>query len=250
MSKPREPEALSEVRVAVAAALRDRRGGMHALARISRACVELLPVDGASVSVVSGTQHRETLYASDQVATRIEALQFSLGEGPCFEAFTTRSPVLIPDLAASSAAAWPVFAEEIASEQVGAIFAFPLQHGAIGIGAMDMYRRAPGWLSVAELTTALQVVDLATVALLGLREGEPDGDNDPDGVVDDEWLAALPRDRAQVHQATGMLIAEYGIPAERALARLRGYAFATGRLVDQVARDIVTRSLAPSGIGT
>jgi hypothetical protein len=53
------------------------------------------------------------------------------------------------------------------------------------------------------------------------------------------------RGREQVHQATGMLIAALRIPAAQALVRLRGYAFATGRLVDDVARDIVARRLSP-----
>ncbi|WP_424187087.1 ANTAR domain-containing protein [Actinokineospora sp. G85] len=81
-------------------------------------------------------------------------------------------------------------------------------------------------------------MDIATLVLLGLRVGEIEG----------AW-SDLPLSHAQVHQAAGMLIAEFAIPAEQALARLRGYAFAVGRLVDDVADDLVCRRLAPAALG-
>lgn len=219
------------------AALRDNDSKLDALARVIRACVDVLPVDGASVSVMSGPRERETLYASDEIAAKIEDVQFSLGEGPCFEAFATRRPVLVPDLHQASVVAWPMFAAAVASMPIGAIFAFPLQAGAIGIGAVDLYRRRPAWLSHDELAVALEVVDLVATVLLGLRLGDP---TDPEGL-----RGVLSPGREQVHQATGMLIAAFSISAEEALARLRGYSFVTDRPLDAVAKDLVTRRLSP-----
>lgn len=216
---------------------------MIPLGRLCRACAELLPVDGASVSLMTraGTGHRETLYASDEVVDHIETLQFSLGEGPCFEAFTTGRPVLVADLATDAATAWPVFAAQMTDQPVGAIFAFPLVRGAVRVGAIDLYRRTPGWLTPPDLAIALQIADIAATALAGPPLHDPD--------VDETSLMAVPNDRERVHQATGILIAEHAIPADQALARLRGYAFATGRLVDQIAADLVTRRLHPRDIG-
>lgn len=241
MSEPDDAtDSVSALQTAVITALNDRADTLDPLKRICRACTQLLPVDGASVSLMTGAQHRETLYASDPVIERIEALQFTLGEGPCFEAFHTDRPVLVPDLAEASTGAWPVFAAQVAEEHVAAIFAFPLHSGAARFGAIDMYRRTAGWLRPAELSTALQVADIATTALLG-----PDATG---GVPDEGWFTALPANREAVHQATGMLIAEFGIAPEQALARLRGYAFVSGRLVDDVAADLVTRQLHPADI--
>lgn len=224
------------------AAVRDSESKLDTLARVIRACVDVLPVDGASISVMSGPRERETLYASDKIAAQIEDVQFSLGEGPCFEAFSTRRPVLVPDLAQASVAEWPVFATAIATLPIGAIFAFPLQAGAIGIGAVDLYRRRPGWLSGDELAVALEVIDLVTAVLLGLLLGES---GDADG-----FQGVLSPGREQVHQATGMLIAAFDISAEEALARLRGYAFVKGRSLDDVAKDMVSRKLSPLELGT
>lgn len=223
-----------------AAVLRDHAGKPDLLARVCRACAVLLSVDGMSISVMNDRNHREVLFASDAVSARIEALQFTLGEGPCFEAFDSRRPVLVPDLPGAIAPSWPAFAAEMAAEPVGAIFAFPLQSGAICVGAVDFYRRRTGWLSAMELATALEVVNVALLTVLSQLDGGHHG----------EWWLALPEQREQVHQAVGMLIAAFGIPADQALARLRAHAFASGRLVDQVACDIVARRLSPDELDT
>jgi GAF domain-containing protein len=231
---------LDPVRAAIHAALLDQASVVDVVRQLCVACVELLPVDGASVSVMSDTDNRETVYASDAVIAHIEAVQFTLGEGPCFEAFHTRRPVLVPDLASAVAPSWPLFAAELVGHPVGAIFAFPLQSGAINIGAMDLYRRTPGWLSGEQVALALHAVDIATLALLAAQFDGPDGARN--------WTD-LPLHHEQVHQATGMVMAALGMPAAQALARLRGYAFANGRMVDDVARDIVARRLAPKDLG-
>lgn len=231
--------AVAGLRRALVAALGDGAGGADAVARVCQASVQALPVDGAAISAIDGAGNRELLYASDEIIRRVESVQFTLGEGPCVDTFRARRPVLVPDLA--GATAWPVFAAEVAGQPIGAIFAFPIQHGAIGIGAMDLYRRAPGWLTDDELATALGIVDLAAMALLGTQVA--------DGQID-AWLAPLPRHRREVHQATGMLIAEFGIPADQALARLRLYAFSTGTLIEDVANALTQRRLHPAELDT
>ena len=49
--------------------------------------------------------------------------------------------------------------------------------------------------------------------------------------------------RAEIHQVTGMVLAQLGVSAEEALARLRGYAFVQQRLLIDVARDVLARRL-------
>jgi hypothetical protein len=85
-----EDETIQRLRTIVSAALREPVGSNEPLAKVCRACVELLPVDGASVSVMSATQHRETLFVTDETIAVVESLQFTLGEGPCFDAFRHR----------------------------------------------------------------------------------------------------------------------------------------------------------------
>ncbi|MFI1919838.1 hypothetical protein [Nocardia sp. NPDC020380] len=88
MNVARAPDAekIGMAREALWFALHHSDDRLDAVARVGRTCVELLPVDGASISLMIGTGRRETLYASDEIVAWIEALQFTLGEGPCFEA--------------------------------------------------------------------------------------------------------------------------------------------------------------------
>lgn len=238
----RSAERVQRLRESVIAAVRSGGTGIDVMAEICDVCVQLLPVDGAAVSLFGRDGGRETLHSSDPVIARLESVQSTLGEGPGVEAFTARRPVLVPDLAHAPSNAWPVFGAETAALPVAAFYAFPLQIGAIAIGALDLYRQRPGWFSKAELASALRLGDVATLALMGTRVDATAAD------AEDDWLAKLPHGGSAVHQATGMLIAQYRIPADQALARLRGYAFGAGRLVEDVSLDLVARRLSPADI--
>ncbi len=69
-----------------------------------------------------------------------------------------------------------------------------------------------------------------------MRAGQYDSDGDA------IWLEGPGSDR-QVHQATGILIVQLGMPPEQAFARLRGYAFAHDRRIGAVADEIVAGAL-------
>ncbi|MEV6627715.1 GAF domain-containing protein [Amycolatopsis sp. NPDC051106] len=228
------------LRASVLAALNEvgAGSGVDLVGRVCRACVRLLPVDGAAVSVMVEAGHREIVYASDPVSSALAELQFSLGEGPCFEAYVVGGPVLVPDLAGGPPPAWPVFAAEAATHPVAALFTFPVQIGAVRVATLDTYRATPGSLSADELSTALQVADIAALAMSGLSGG---GGRWLDG--DGRWMEGAGMRYREVHQATGMLIAHLDLPAAAALARLRAYAFGHGRPLLEVAGDIVAGRL-------
>ena len=66
----------------------------------------------------------------------------------------------------------------------------------------------------------------------------PGGDRDAGG-----WLEHAFGHRAEIHQATGMVLVQLGVSATDALACLRGYAFVHRRLLLDVARGVVERRL-------
>jgi hypothetical protein len=117
---------------------------------------------------------------------------------------------------------------------VGAVFALPLQWGTVSVGVLDLYRRSPGSLSRAQLVDACAAADTAALMLLGLRTDPGD-----EHIWDPSWST-----RAEIHQATGLVLAQLGISADDAFARLRAYAFAQQRPLGDVARDVVARRLA------
>ena len=227
-----EPSGVTRVLLAIARDLRDD----HALAeQICRACVAGLDIDGAAISLHTASTLRETLFATDATADLLEDLQFSLGEGACIEASRTGRPVLVPDMAdTADTSRWPIYAGAVlAQANVRAIFALPLQWGTINLGVLSLYRSAPGSLSRTQLLDALSAADTAALILLGLRT-EP-GDEQP---WDQSWSR-----RAEIHQATGMVLVQLGVSAADAFARLRAHAFAEQRLLGDVARDVVARRL-------
>ena len=206
--------------------------------QICRACVEGLDVHGAAISLLTGSPSRETLWASDPTADLLEDLQFTLNEGACMQAASTGSPVLVPNLHDSTdAQRWPVFAAAVAEQTDAlALFALPLQWGTINLGVLDLYRRTPGGLSRDQWRDAISAADVAALMMLGVRT-EP-GNGDGDG-----WLDPPSSARAEVHQATGMVLVQLDVSAEVALARMRAHAFVEQRLLIDVARDVVSRKL-------
>jgi ANTAR domain len=236
---------------------RVRDDPMAALEWVCRTSERLLGIDGACVSLIVGGLYRGVLCASDPVLARIEAAQFSLAEGPCWEATASFRPVLIPDFAGSPAASWPVFASQTAAEPVGAFYAFPLPPVADGLGALAMYRREPGGLSAELVDAAVAFADLAAVVLLGLPVCDPDlCDLDldlgraPVSAVETSWVGSVLRDQAAVNQAEGVVMVEFRIDAAQALARLRAHAFATGRSLVGLATELTSRRLHPRELGT
>jgi hypothetical protein len=230
----------------------------HGLAaHIGQSCVDGLDVDGGSISLLTATELRQTLWASDELAELLEDLQFSLGEGACVEAATTGRPVLVDDLHHSAEAArWPIFAAAVAERTpIRALFALPLQWGSIKLGVMDLYRLAAGGLSSAQYRDAITAAETAALMMLGQRtDPDPSRHDDPahrdghallaaDGDGDGQWLEHAVSHRAEIHQATGMVLAQLGVSATEALARLRGHAFVEQRLLIDVARDVVARRL-------
>jgi hypothetical protein len=204
------------------------------------ACVAGLDVDGAAVSILTMTAARQTLFATDATAMLLEELQFTLNEGVCLQAAHAGFPVLVPDLRETSATArWPAFAAAVAERtSIGALFALPLQWGVINLGVLDLYRFAPGALPAAQWRDVQVAVDTVAAMMLARH-------TDPDRLADDadEPEGAVLVGQAEVHQATGMVLAQMGISARDALARMRAHAFVTGALLSDVAADIVARRL-------
>ncbi|TCO62197.1 GAF and ANTAR domain-containing protein [Actinocrispum wychmicini] len=206
-------------------------------ARLCAECLSALPVSGVGLALMTADgPSGVVLAATDGRARQLEELQFALGQGPCVEASGSGRPVLEPDLGAAGPARWPRFGAAVLDAGVHAIFAFPLRVGAIRVGVLDLYRDTPGQLTAVELADAAAFADAATVVILHLQDyDEHDSTHVP--------LAGPIDNRAEVHQATGMIAIQLGISLAEALRRLRAHAYAIGRTVSAVAADVVSRRM-------
>jgi hypothetical protein len=212
---------------------------------VCRACVAGLGVDGAALSLLTATSARHTLHATDPTAELLEELQFSLNEGPCMEAAMTGDPVWVTDLHHSSEVArWPVFAAAVLEQTpVRALFALPMRWGTVNLGVIDLYRDTPRGLGVEQQRDALAAMDTAALMMLTLRTDPDRGSLEDPADLGGGWLDPVVATRAEVHQATGMVLTQLNISAEEALARMRAHAFTEQRLLIDIARDVVARRL-------
>ncbi|MFJ9543517.1 ANTAR domain-containing protein [Streptomyces sp. NPDC101225] len=200
--------------------------------RLCAVAVRLLPVAGASVSLHSGGVPVR-FGVSGERAARLADIQATLGEGPCLDAVRDGAPVLAPDLSGRDAHRWPVLALAATAAGARAMYAIPLGGGGTPLGTLDLHRTAPGRLTARNLRDARLVAGAVALAVAALPHEE-----DADG-RDGSWLSGLTAEHDRIHQAVGMTMAQLGTGAGEALARLRGRAFAQGRTVLELARDVV-----------
>ena len=203
-------------------------------ARLCAVCPGVVGVTGAGVMLMSGDIPRGSLSSTDDVSQLIEELQYTLGEGPCVDAYQQDSVVAEPDLAEPVARRWPAFTPPALQAGVRAVFGFPLRVGTVRLGALNLYRDRPGLLSGEQHADALVVADVAARWVLDAQAGAPSG------VVAKELEAGADFHFA-VHNAAGMVSVQGGISVAEALIRLRAFAFANNRLLADVADDVVAR---------
>lgn len=225
----RVAQILAEVQVSAA-----EGGGLaDRLVRVGR---DAMDVTGVGLSLMTPAGPSAVLAATDGSGRAIEELQFSLGEGPCVDSVKTGRPVLHSDLAKTALQLWPGFTAGALEAGVAAVFAFPLQVGAITLGALDLSRDVAGRLKDGDVREAVALAGAATAVLLHLQMVSRPGDLHAD-------LADNLVDRGVVHQATGMVAVQMESDLVDALTVLRARAFASGRPIVDVARDVVARKL-------
>jgi AmiR/NasT family two-component response regulator len=100
-----------------------------------------------------------------------------------------------------------------------------------------MYRPTPGALAREEMSTALAYADAAVVVLLHLQAQATAGRLLPPALSEPLEL------RAEVHQATGFVSIQASVGLTEALLLLRAHAFASGRPLLHVARDVLAGRL-------
>ena len=125
--------------------------------------------------------------------------------------------------------------------KIRGVYAMPVVVAGEYVGALDLFRAVPGQLSAAELSGAVVAAELAGIPFLDLIDGDLQAAvSDPGS---NAWAELNSLSRAEVSQATGMLVAQLGIDPAEALLRLRAHAYAAGRPATDIARDILERRL-------
>jgi hypothetical protein len=206
----------------------------RSLRRLCQVATRLVGAQGVAVNVVATDGAPQLVAASDGVERPLDGLQQITGDGPGSEAFETSRPVLVPDLDELDPARWPGYVAAARANGIHAVFAIPLQVGAVRLGSLELYRSAAGGLSADELTNAFSLADAAVTLLLdehfpveGAVTGPP---------------ASLPY-RAEIFHAQGMVMMQLGVSLHEAMLRLRAHAFVNDADLADVARQVVNHQL-------
>ncbi len=129
--------------------------------------VEVLPVSGAGVTLISPGASPRYVAASDDLALGFEGLQGELDEGPCVLASASRGAVSVPDLQRDDR--FPRFSARALDQGLAAVFAFPLKAGDHQFGALDLYQTTTGPLSEEAMVAAQTLADVAAAYILNAR---------------------------------------------------------------------------------
>jgi len=220
------------VRIGVAFAQQTDRGRSG---RLCCACVDVLRVSGAGVTIMSG-RNSGPVCSSNELVGKLEDLQFALGEGPCHDAFTTGVSVSEPDLAVCSPSTWPHYTQRAFDLGARAVFAIPLRLGADPIGVLTLYQDTIGLLSADQTADSIVIATVLahTIASIQATSTAP--------LLASE-LSDANAHRAEVHQASGMTAIQLQIDVDAALVRMRAHAYAADQSVAFVAQEIVAHRL-------
>jgi ANTAR domain/GAF domain len=221
-------------------AIGDARGA-QAADRLCEACVGLLDVDAAAVSLVLDGANVGTFGSSGAQARMYDELQFTVGEGPCIDSVAQRAPVMVADLADPGERRWPAYAPAMISYQIRGVYAMPVVVAGQFVGALDLFRTVPDGLVAEQIAGMAIAAELAQLPLLDLLSEDMEAAiSDPDS---NAWAELDALTRTEVSQATGVLMAQLNLNPAAALARLRAHAYTTDRSATSVARDIIDRRL-------
>ena len=210
--------------------------GPWAAVRLCEVCPRIAGVEGAGVMLMSGDIPSGSLCTSNDVSELIEELQYTLGEGPCVDAYQQDTVVSEPDLADPETVRWLAFTPPALQAGVRAVFGFPLRVGTVRLGALNLYRDRPGPLGAEQHADALVLADVTARWVLETQAGAPDG-------VVAKALEIKANFHFAVHNAAGIVSVQEDISVTEALIRLRAFAYSNDRLLEDVAQDVIAHRL-------
>jgi hypothetical protein len=210
-------------------------------ARLARACATALGVDGAGLSLHVGVL-RTPIGASDAQTAHAERLQFTVGDGPCLRAQDNGTVIAfsLEDIARNWPALWASLLDETTYRGVLSV---PLPPPMGPLVVLDVYVRDPAGLTSLDRADVQEVARVITQELAVTVSGPEFPD---DG---SSWLEGPDAQRrANVWQAMGLVGISFGLDAADAIAAMRAAAISAGRVVDDVAEDIVAGRLVPADL--
>jgi GAF domain/ANTAR domain len=198
--------------------------------------VRLLSASEAGVVLADPRGELRVAAASSEAAGLVELFQIQNDQGPCLECYRTGQPVTAADLAGPGQQ-WPQFAAAATQAGFRAVQALPMRLRDQVIGALNLFRAAPGLLDPEDVRIGQALADVATIGLLherNLRRSE---------TVAEQLQGALNR-RTIIEQAKGKLAERLGTDMDEAFRVLRAHARDRNQRLTDTARYLIDNPAA------
>ncbi|MFF0740647.1 GAF domain-containing protein [Streptomyces sp. NPDC004111] len=202
--------------------------------RVADALCAGMGAQGAAVTLLPHTEGAQLLCASDEVALRLEELQFEVGHGPGIACAAGGTPVVIEDCRQPHPL-WPLFSATVGEQlpQVRGLWAFPALGGDETLATIVLYRSSP-WpahpRAVQQGVFAAWAVARLWEHLQDVLLNEHGPSWEPREVIEAHWLST--------HRAAGALSARLGVTVTEALLMMRARSLRTGTPLPQLAAAI------------
>ena len=203
----------------------------HTLRRITAAAVEVLPeVDMASITIKHADGSLETVAPTHDVLCEVDAAQYELQEGPCYDAAVNTTHVISPDLAADER--FPGYAKTAVAAGIRAQVGLRLFDTQSSQAALNLYSRDVGSFEDMEALSAL----FAHQSAMAIEYAQEIQD-----------LQEAAGTRATIGQAVGIVMERYELSEQRAFAFLTRLAQQHDVKLHLVAKEFVAASEQRAG---
>ena len=175
--------------------------------------------------------------SADEVARRMDSVQYSVDDGPCLTCLRRGVPVAVADVRADQR--WPEFGKRGVQEGVGTSLSVPLTVRDRTVGALNLYGRAAHTFSEADHARAAELAGYtaATVALAAQRA---------ELERRERHLETALSSRSTIDQAMGVLMAQARVTADEAFEILRQRSQHSNVKLREVAALVITEALRPA----
>jgi GAF domain-containing protein len=164
-ASPQRQGLLARTFVELTDTLGDDFDTIQLLGLLATRCQQVFDVDAAGIMLLAPKGDLQVMASSSEVMHLLELSELGYAEGPCVDCFNTGRPVASPDLA-SPKGTWPRFSTEALGAGFHSAQALPMRVHTSVIGALNLFRSAPGTIDAVEVAVAQAFADVVSISIL------------------------------------------------------------------------------------
>lgn len=222
--------------------------------RAAAAAVEVTGIDGVGLGVFDQQGFSVPIGSSCENSALAERLQFTVGQGPCYDAHAQRRTVVASEPVMSLS--WPVYHDLLVTQTLfRSVVAMPLTGPLASMATIDLLFHDPDGAAHAPLADIAVLCRHITAALieadLWADTTNPHATPAEAGTLVEHsgpvWLTSPSSTaRNQVMVAVGMLTRHLQVSTSDALKLLKAHAYSGGSTTDHIAAALVAGEIPPA----